>query len=317
MTLRPIRRADRHGFIQKQPEPCMLLFSLPKLRWIAITLSCLSWAACIPANLCSQEFRIQSQVYTSESTLPVSHNLTLFSEKLICDFRMTEEVDAKPQESIVYDPRQRLFVLLDPQRKVRVEIPDIQLLKLVDGMRRETLQNDRAKFLINDTFEEDTEWSDGWVTLTSPNLTYRFKGEQPAEVSILPRYFDFLDSFTRLNASDPTKIPPFPRMRLNQTIKKLGWIPTEVQISTEPNGFFRQPINANSKHVLTSGLTTRDQELIADAKRQWVQFSAVDLAEYRGISKRPNDPITVAKESTKKFWEKEKTIEANVDLETR
>ena len=295
----------------------MLLLSPSKLNWLAITACCLSWACCSPAILCGQEFRIESQVYTSESTQPVSHNVTLFSEKLICDFRMTEEVDAKPQETVVYDPRQRLIVLLDPQRQVRVEIPDTQLLKLVDGLRRETLQNERAKFLINDTFEEDTDWSDGWVTLTSPSLTYRFKGEQPADVSIIPRYFDFLDNFTRLNASDPTKIPPFPRMRLNQTIKKLGWIPTEVQISIVPNGFFRQPLNANSKHVITSGLTTGDQELIAIAKRQWVQFPAVDLTEYRGIARKSKGPMSIAKDSTKKFWRNRKALEAKEEYETR
>jgi hypothetical protein len=242
--------------------------------------------ACLAQNLSGQEFRIESQVYAGQSTQPISHNVTLFTPKLICDMQMSDEAEPQPVEYVVFDPRQQLFVLLDVQREVRMEIFNLELMRLMEGLRRETMQNDRTKFLTDDTFEEDTDWSDGWVTLTSSNITYQFKGSQPDDVSCLPLYFDFLDHFTRLKASDPTQIPPFSRIRLNQTIKKLGWIPSEVKIDIRQNGLFREPFQATSKHVLTNGLSTSDQEMIEQAKKLWMQYKAVPLTEYRGIGKK-------------------------------
>lgn len=256
---------------------------LTSLNWLA---SWLIWWS----PLAAQEFRIESQIYMGESTLPVSQNVTLFSEKLVCDFLMSNEVDPHPIEIVVLDPHQHLLVLLDVRQQIRVEIPDLQVLRLLDELRRETKQNEQAKFLLEDSFEEDTDWSQGFVTLTSPSIVYRFKGEQPKQVMILPKYFEFLDSFTNLNATDPKKMPPFPRIRLNQSIKKLGWIPTEVQMSIIPNGFFREPMRAESKHTMTMGLTDKDRALIVAAKQYWTQFKAVTLTKYRGIE-QPKIPI--------------------------
>ena len=238
------------------------------------------------SSVSAQEFSIETQVYSGQSTQPISHNITLFTPKLVCDTRMSNEAEPKPIEYVLFDPRQKLIVLLDTQREVLVELRDLELLNLMEGLRRETMQNEHTKFLTNDTFEEETDWSDGWVTLTSPNITYRFKGRQPEDVSFLPPYFDFLDHFTRLKASDPAMVPPFPRIRLNQSIKKLGWIPDEVQIEIRRNALFREPIEATTKHVLTSGLSSNDQEMIAQARKLWMQYEAVPLTEYRGIEKK-------------------------------
>ncbi len=237
-------------------------------------------------HLTGQEFRIESQVYAGDSVRPISHNVTLFTPKLIFDLRLSEDAEQQPLEYVVFDTREKLLVLLDVEREVRVEIMDLELLKLLEGLRRETMQNNRTKFLTSDDFEEETDWSDGWVTLTSPSITYRFKGSQPEDVACLPPYFEFLDHFTRLNASDPTKIPPFPRMRLNQSIKKLGWIPDEVQIDIRQNGLFREPFKASSKHVLTHGLSASDHEIIEQAKKLWMQYRLVPLTEYRGIEQK-------------------------------
>ncbi len=254
------------------------------LRFFIFALLSVGWACMLkPSNLTAQEFRIESQVYVEGSTQPVSHNVTLFTPKMVCDFLMSNEADPQPVEIVIFERREKKLILLDPIRKVQVEIPDVQLIQLVDGLRRETMQNERSQFLINDTFEENTDWADGWVSLTSPSIVYRFKGNQPEDASLLPAYFEFLDQFTRLNASDPTKLPPFPRMRLNQTIKKLGWIPTEVQIEMAPNTLFQKEFKASSKHVFNEGLSNQDRQLISDAKKAWMQFESVDLISFRGL----------------------------------
>jgi len=98
-------------------------------------------------------------------------------------------------------------------------------------------------------------------------------------------YYQFLNNFTRLIATDPSKIPPFARMELNNSIRRLGWIPSEVQISVRKNALFRQEFNAKSKHFVFTKLSNKDFERIAKAKTQWRSFKTVDLSEYRGLKK--------------------------------
>ena len=239
-----------------------------------------------PVMLNGQEFRIESQVYGDESKLPVSQNVTLFSDGLVYDFQLSNDAKPKTIETVVYDSRARVMVLLDPQRQVRTELPDLRLLKIVDSIRRETIQDDRSSFLVEDEFVEEIDWSTNSCTLTSPQIVYRFKGEQPADVSVLPPYFAFLENFTRLIASDPTKIPPFPRMKLNQVINRLGWIPSEVHFSVKQNSLFREAYHAKSKHVLINQLSDNDRSRIATAKQHWMYFELVDLADYRGLNRK-------------------------------
>jgi len=238
-----------------------------------------------------QEFRIESQVYDANSKLPVSQNVTLFSQGLVFDFRMSNDAQPKPLEVIVYNSRNRMLVLLDPARQIRLELADLSLLRIVDGVRRETMQDKRTSFLVENDFEEIADWSTKWVTLNSPQIVYRFKGEQPKDVSILPLYFEFLENFTRLGATDPTKIPPFPRMKLNQSIKRLGWIPSEVQITVSQNSLFREGFTAKSKHTLITQLSSKDRERIDLAKQYWQTFKNVKLDEYRGLKRQSKSLI--------------------------
>lgn len=264
--------------------PCLMLGQLS----IAITMSAMSVCLVLnPDRAVGQEFRIESQVYSDGTTLPVSQNVTLFSKGLVYDFQMSDDAQPHPTETVIFDSRNRTMVLLDPVRKVRLELSDLILLKIVDGVRRETLKDERSSFLIEDDYVEEVDWTTNWLTLTSPHLVYRFQGEQPKDVTVIPPYFEFLEHFTRLIASDPTKIPPFARMKLNQSIKRLGWIPSEVHLSAEQNGMFREAFSATSKHVFINNLSDRDHARIATAKQQWIRFNRVELAEYRGFKTPP------------------------------
>ncbi len=234
-----------------------------------------------------QEFRIESSVYNGSSNMPVSQNVTLFSKGLIYDFQLSNDAKPTALEVAIYDTRNRVMILLDPARKVRFELPDLRLLKIVEAVRRDNLRDNRSSFFVNDNFSEDIDWSTKWVTLTSPQIEYRFNGSQPKDASVVPMYMQFLDRFTQLNASDPEKLPPFPRMKLNQSIQRLGWIPSEVRISVKQNSFFREPFTAKSKHVLIHSLSDQDHERIATAKQYWMLFKSVDLEEYRGLEKNP------------------------------
>lgn len=235
----------------------------------------------------AQEFRIASQVYLGEDKLPVSENLTLFSERIVYDFQMSDDAQPKPVQTVIFDSRTRMMVLLDPARQVRLELPELRLIRILDAVRRETLQDNRTSFLVKDQFKEHNDWSTDWVKLESPQITYSYKGLYPKNAAILPVYYEFLDNFTKLNATDPTKIPPFARIQLNNSIRRNGRIPVEVQISVKQNALFKKGFSAKSKHVVIDQLSDKDKQRIAQAKTEWQTFTAVNLTEYRGLKPNP------------------------------
>ena len=111
-------------------------------------------------------------------------------------------------------------------------------------------------------------------------IEYRFTGHQPEDVSILPTYFYFLNQYTRLKAAHPRKLPPFPRLQLNQVIKKLGWIPSEVQAVYRANELIKSEIRLTSKHTFIAHLSDSDRTRIADAKQAVMRAKPVSLATY-------------------------------------
>ena len=103
---------------------------------------------------------------------------------------------------------------------------------------------------------------------------------------MLPQYNQFADYFTRMKFSDPQAFPPFPRLRLNETLSKLGWIPTEVVIDIGENMLFKQGLKATSKHTLVPNLSDKDLATITRLKAQWLNFKLVSLDDYRGLGQR-------------------------------
>ena len=239
----------------------------------------------------ANDFRIETEVYVGSEQKPVSQNLTLFSNGLVYDFQMSNEAKPKPLEIVIYNTQDKSFVLIDIQRGIRMELQQVQVIQMVEGLRQQTSQNELTKFLVEDNFEEEADISARCVSLRNSHIEYQFKGAKPPDISVLPGYFEFLDQYTRLNASDPTKLPPFPRLRLNQTIKKYGWIATEVRATLHPNGLFHSKIRLKSAHTMVLSLSDTDRERIKEAKTKWMNSKAVDLATYRGLKKQPRIAI--------------------------
>ena len=233
------------------------------------------------------EFRIESKMLVGDSEQPQTHNLTLFSKGVVYDFQHGSNPTDEPNEVVIFNSRTKQVILLNLAMEQKLEIYDVSLLKLLDGVRREAEKDPRTRFLVQDQYEEVIDTDTKSVNLTSNNISYRFEGETPGDAEIMPVYFEFLDTFTRLQASDPKKLPPLPRIRLNQSIRRVGWIPTRVDIEVKKNAMFQQPFVAHTEHKLTTGVTASDREKITEAKKHWTQFKSVTLAEYRGFTPAP------------------------------
>lgn len=254
---------------------------------LLFAISCLVIPQCNTPNLLGQDFRIDSQVYVEGKSLPVSENITLFSSGVIYDFQISDNGESETEETVIFNSRLKTFTLLNHANRTKLDLVDLELLSIYEGVRKETRQDHRSRFLTDDTFVEDIDLSANLVTLSSPQIEYCYSGSQPAKVSILEQYNEFLHYFTMLNVSDPTKVPPFARMELNKSIKRLGWIPTEIRISVEQNSLFREAFKAKSKHTVRYQLSEKDQARIESIKKRWSQYKPVYLAEYRGFKKEP------------------------------
>ena len=250
-----------------------------------LTLFASMLAVCIGTNVMAQEFKIETAIYAGDSKLPVAQNVTLFQGDLVVDLKMDSATPPNIVDTKIYDSQQKLVTLLDHTRKIRLEISDNRLLQMVDGLRRDISQKKGLQFLVNETFTESQELQASRIRLTSPSIRYLVEGQRPADTNYLKIHGEFLDIFTRLNASDPGGFPPFARLKLNQSIKKMGWIPSLVEIEMEPNALVANGLKMKSTHVLIDGLSKDDNAKIESAKNQWLSYQAVNLLEFRGIEK--------------------------------
>ncbi|QEG21523.1 hypothetical protein [Mariniblastus fucicola] len=250
------------------------------IQLVALMTAALVWAN---ATAVCQEFKIETAIYAGDAKLPVAQNVTLFQNDLIVDLKVDFANPPNVLETKIYDSRQKKVTLLDHARSIRLEISDNRLLQMVDGLRRDISQKKDLQFLVSEVFEETEELETSRIVLKSPTIRYQVEGQRPTDSNYLPIHGEFLDIFTRLSASDPGGFPPFARLRLNESIKKMGWIPTSVEIEMGANALVPKGVKMKSTHVLIDGLSTDDLAKIEAAKKQWLGYPVVNLLKFRGI----------------------------------
>lgn len=261
-----------------------------------VLLACVSIAA--PSR--AQEFKIETAIHAGDQKMPVHQNVTLFQNGVIVDLTLDFANPPNVVETKVYDSRQKKVALLDHKKLVQVELSDNHLLQMVDGLRRDISQREDLKFLVNETFKETQQIEISKLVLKSPTIRYSVEGSRPADPNYLKVHGEFLDIFTRLNASHPGGFPPFARLRLNQAIKKMGWIPSKIELEVGANVLMPNGAQMKSTHVLIDGLSKEDVAKIEKAKKQWISYSQVSLLKYRGIDRTASLEKTVEESSTTK-----------------
>lgn len=234
-----------------------------------------------------QAFRIETVVTQSDGQT-ISENLTLLDENLIVDFMLMTDKTRFPVEIVAFDINQKRFVLMDTARKVRTELPESELLKILTALQGSSFVDDENRFFFQPDFEEDYDPATGVLEMRSPRLVYRTHGKRPEQETTLRTYMQFVDQFARLNATDPRRMPPFARLELNRAIRKYGFIPEEVDITLYPEpGNHDSAVNMKSTHVVMWKWSETDHQRMASAKRYWMEFDKVTLKEYRQLDERP------------------------------
>ena len=232
----------------------------------------------------AQQFRIETHVYRQGVEEPISENLTLFNENEIFDFMLRTGKDETrfPKEVVIYLKGEQRFVLIDIDREIKTELLERDLIKIITAMQNAGIANKNQSFFFNPEFEEHFDIGSNWLTLSSDMMTYRAHGKRPQDDLLLDVYFDFMNQFARLNATDPRRMPPFARLRLNEAIKKYGFIPDQVELQLKAEALdMENSIQLRTEHVLIPKLSNTDLERIRSAKRYWLDFEDVTLGEFR------------------------------------
>jgi hypothetical protein len=260
-------------------------WTLPFAATILIAISFLNGSdrqLAAQAETPAAEFKIITEVFLDGSTTPVSINQTLFPGGLVFDFRLSTTGDTI-LESTVFDERNQRFVLLDPQREIRLQLDNLQLLRFVEGMKQELQNSEETAFLVFDDAEEEFQPDAHQVIVKNQYITYRASGYRPEDDRLLQNYYEFLAYYTRLSTTDPRRLPPFARMGLNRAMKKYGILPSEVGLELRESGHPMGSFTAVSKHRIVASLDDVDRQRIQETKENWMRFRPVGLAEYREL----------------------------------
>lgn len=228
------------------------------------------------------ELRVDTSLFIADQSAPVSHNVTFFTDGHVYDFGKTSEKDAAT-EITVYDFRTRTFTLLEDKRKVKFSISQSRLVQLTEAMRAETAQDPKLKIFATAEYTETADNASGWTTVNGGLIKYRFKGKSPRDIRIVDSYCDFLDQYTLLAVLDPRRMPPFPRLRLNQAIKKQRVIPGEIRLDIRPMPPMKETVSMKSKHTFVEHLSASDKEQIESVKAKISEYELVTLASYKRI----------------------------------
>lgn len=233
-------------------------------------------------RLDGQDFRVESKVFVGDADAPASENLTLYQSGLAFDFLMDRETET-PAEIVIFDSRKRQLVLLDVKRRLRTDIEDFELLKMLEGLRNSAEANPDANFLLNPELETEFDADANVISVRNDDMSYQVHGKAPEQLVGMPLFYEAMNRLTQLSASDPNRLPPFARMAVNQEIKKHGLFPQEIELTMRAGAVSRNEFRARSTHTVTWQLSQQDTASIAKAKEYWMSFEKVRIGVYRGI----------------------------------
>ncbi|MEX2112335.1 MAG: hypothetical protein WD845_04075 [Pirellulales bacterium] len=241
----------------------------------------LCWA---PLSMAA-DFRIETKVFVGKDSEPVSHNETLFQAGYVYDYL------SEPQRITVFDQVHGRFVLLDPTRKLKVEIKTDDVVVFSDRFHTWAAKSSNGfmKFAADPEFEVKLS-SDGKLTMVSPHLTYELETVPAESEQSAQQYREFSDWYARFNAMIHLgSTPPFPRLAVNKELAKNGLIPTQVTLTIPAQRTLGvSAVTMRSEHHVARRLLPRDIEKIGETANQLATFKSVDLAEFEpdAISKR-------------------------------
>ena len=247
----------------------------------ALLLSCLA-----SVDVFSADFRIDTKVFVDDAQTPEYETVTLFQRRVVYDF-----LSGAGGEITIYDPHAGRFILLDEKREVKTEISEKVLLEFVAAMKLRAMKGAwTAREAANPQFRIAYDEGAQTLSLTGKRLEYVVQASHVGfpSADAMQGYYDFIDMYTRLNATRKHALPPQARLEVNRAMAEHDMLPASVQRTMKSsNPLLGKSIVARSEHVIAWRLVREDQDMIDRAAKCRAQFREVDFGEYRQLDVSP------------------------------
>jgi hypothetical protein len=282
-----------NGQVYTIGEGCVMPLVNGSKSWVAIALV---FAGGIAR---AEDFHVESSVYKvgDKAKKPIIETTTLFVNGVVYDF-LKDPQAARDPETTIFAPQHQRFIVLDPQRKMCVEVALKDVKEFTGKVRVEAAgaKDPILNFLSNPQFTEKDD--DGQLEFSSAWMIYRLKTEVAKSAEIARQYGEFSHWHCQLNVMiNPQTLPPFGRMSVSEKLEKRGLLPTEVYMTISPKGPAPKLI-LRAEHRFQRTILEKDRQMIDEAQRQSKLFRQVTLPEYNDRLKQ--DAAEVTKAPTRK-----------------
>ncbi len=128
-------------------------------------------------------------------------------------------------------------------------------------------------------------------------MIYRLKTIPSKSKEVSQQYAEFSHWHGQLNVMiNPSSLPPFGRMVVNEKLEELGLLPSEIYMTLSPKGPERKLI-MRAEHRFQWTLLESDRKKVEDAQQQFKLAKPVTLEEY---NQRVEEVAETPKEKDKK-----------------
>jgi hypothetical protein len=226
----------------------------------------------------------------------VGRSLSLFHAGKVYDY-----LDSMG-EVTVFEPARGGFTLISPSRRkiAWVALADLQrqlsdaeerasahclnLAASPDPLKSRELR--WTRFLLAPEFEESWDAQRQQLQLKSELCEYRVRCTVTEASTIVATYARYADWTARLNyLLHPQAIAPGPRLQLNESLRRHGALPVEVELIAVP----RQEVRLCAKHSFAWSLDAKDRAMIRefDAMLTDRHFERVSFEAFQRITLEP------------------------------
>lgn len=227
-----------------------------------------------------QELRIETDVFGEEEPeKPISHTVTMFDMNTVYDFADDPQQIAIFRAPTPGSPGQ--FILLDVAAARRTEVSTERIRGLMDKLshwaaeQKDPLLKFSARPQFKETFDRDT----GMLTLSSDLWEYTAATIPAENASMLARYREFTDWYTRLNTMMNSTPPPGPRLELNSSLEKYGVMPVEIRRVLNKS----EETTLRAVHLFTWRLSRDDRARLDEARKYLASFKKVENEEFIAV----------------------------------
>lgn len=244
--------------------------------WVVVVLGMLG----VVSGSAAMDFRLENKVYLGKQREPATETTTIFYNGAVYDFLK------KPAEIIIFDKEHMHFILLDTERRRKMELTVQEVEAFVERLRQRASEYSHpfVLFLARPEFEKSFDPTARELKLSSPWMTYRVVTMDAESPELAAQYREFADGLARLNALlNPKRIPPFARLVVNAELYHREELPKEVRLIIHPDTgqLPRKRIMVRSEHQLVRQIVEADRARVQQAIEFQNLFPRVSFEEYQ------------------------------------